>query len=163
MPRNGEGAWKYEFFFILIAFFISILCCVIKWLIFSSDVNITNFHTSWGDGLAFCAILHRFHPDRIPWASLTKVWWSVIIMVLYSKYDIQDNPAKNMELAFSVAESVGIPRLLDVEVHCASFIRTPVLPHSISSCRTCWFLSQSNSVWWPISVSTSIISTTTCR
>eukprot|EP01114_Cavostelium_apophysatum_P005336 TRINITY_DN1618_c0_g1_i2.p1 TRINITY_DN1618_c0_g1~~TRINITY_DN1618_c0_g1_i2.p1 ORF type:complete len:748 (+),score=193.07 TRINITY_DN1618_c0_g1_i2:95-2338(+) len=63
-----------------------------------NGVNVTNFHTSWADGLAFCALIHHFRPELIPFKELKA-----------------ENKAHNLGLAFKVAESIGIPALLDVE------------------------------------------------
>jgi len=36
-------------------------------------VAVENFSTSWGDGLAFCALVHRFFPHDINYKEMTKL------------------------------------------------------------------------------------------
>ncbi|XP_055328423.1 cytospin-A-like [Paramacrobiotus metropolitanus] len=62
-----------------------------------SGIDITNFSSSWNDGLAFCALLHSYLPDRIP----------------YKELDSKDK-RRNFSLAFGAAKSVGIPQKLDI-------------------------------------------------
>ncbi|KAM6434093.1 EH domain-binding protein 1 isoform 2-T2 [Rhynochetos jubatus] len=59
-------------------------------------VKITNFTTSWRNGLSFCAILHRFRPDLIDYKSL-------------NPQDIKENNKK----AYDGFASLGISRLLE--------------------------------------------------
>ena len=63
------------------------------------NVNVQNFHLSWRDGLAFCALIHRHRPDLLDYSKLSK-----------------DNPLDNLNLAFDIAEKyLDIPRMLDAE------------------------------------------------
>nr|XP_020450670.1 smoothelin-like protein 2 [Monopterus albus] len=53
-------------------------------------VNIENFSSSWSDGLAFCALIHRFFPDAFDYSSLKS-----------------EEREKNFTLAFQMAESLA--------------------------------------------------------
>ncbi|XP_037615260.1 uncharacterized protein ehbp1l1a isoform X4 [Sebastes umbrosus] len=59
-------------------------------------VKITNFSTSWRNGLAFCAILHHFQPEKINFEML-------------DPYDIKHNNKK----AFDGFADLGISRLME--------------------------------------------------
>ncbi|XP_053501364.1 uncharacterized protein ehbp1l1b isoform X2 [Ictalurus furcatus] len=59
-------------------------------------VKVTNFSTSWRNGLAFCAILHHFHPDKID----------------FNVLEPQDIKLNNKR-AFDGFSELGISRLLD--------------------------------------------------
>ncbi|CAL1616465.1 unnamed protein product [Knipowitschia caucasica] len=61
------------------------------------NIDITNFSSSWNDGLAFCAVLHTYLPAHIPYQELSG----------------QDK-RRNFTLAFQAAESVGIKCTLDL-------------------------------------------------
>uniref|UniRef100_A0A9J8D6D3 Actinin alpha 2 n=1 Tax=Cyprinus carpio carpio TaxID=630221 RepID=A0A9J8D6D3_CYPCA len=69
------------------------------------NVNVQNFHCSWKDGLAFCALIHRHRPDLIDYAKLKK-----------------DDHLGNLSLALEIAEKhLDIPKMLDPE----DIINTP--------------------------------------
>uniref|UniRef100_A0A1A9URJ1 Spectrin beta chain n=1 Tax=Glossina austeni TaxID=7395 RepID=A0A1A9URJ1_GLOAU len=63
------------------------------------NVNVRNFTTSWRDGLAFNAIIHKHRPDLVQFEKLSKA-----------------NPIYNLNNAFDVAEDkLGLAKLLDAE------------------------------------------------
>ncbi|XP_074528067.1 cytospin-B isoform X2 [Halichoeres trimaculatus] len=62
------------------------------------NIDVTNFSSSWSDGLAFCALLHTYLPAHIPYLEL-----------------ISQDKVRNLTLAFQAAESVGIKASLDME------------------------------------------------
>ncbi|XP_047184397.1 cytospin-A-like isoform X3 [Scophthalmus maximus] len=55
------------------------------------NIEITNFSSSWEDGLAFCAVYHTYLPTHIPYDSLNP-----------------DDKRENLQLAFKTGENVGI-------------------------------------------------------
>ncbi|KAM4723448.1 CD109 antigen [Anableps anableps] len=55
------------------------------------NIDITNFSSSWADGLAFCAVYHTYLPSYIPYSSLSP-----------------ENKRENLSLAFKTGETVGI-------------------------------------------------------
>ncbi|XP_059484523.1 spectrin beta chain isoform X2 [Neocloeon triangulifer] len=63
------------------------------------NVNVRNFTTSWRDGLAFNALIHKHRPDLIQFDKLSK-----------------SNAMHNLNNAFNVAEDkLGLAKLLDAE------------------------------------------------
>lgn len=64
-----------------------------------SNINVTNFSSSWSDGLAFCALIHYYYPEAFD----------------YDRLEAK-NRRSNFELAFKTAEDYAdICPLLDVE------------------------------------------------
>ncbi|XP_037036628.1 cytospin-A-like isoform X2 [Bradysia coprophila] len=61
------------------------------------NIDITNFSSSWNDGLALCAILHSYLPDSVPYDTLGPC-----------------DKRRNFSIAFSAAESVGIQTSLNI-------------------------------------------------
>ncbi|XP_026068111.1 cytospin-B isoform X1 [Carassius auratus] len=62
------------------------------------NIDVTNFSSSWSDGLAFCALLHTYLPAHIPYQEL-----------------ISHDKGRNLTLAFQAAESIGIKPSLDID------------------------------------------------
>lgn len=64
-----------------------------------NNVNIRNFTSSWKDGLAFSALLHKHRPEVIDYITMTKA-----------------NPVENLNSAFDIAErEFGVPQFLEAK------------------------------------------------
>ena len=61
------------------------------------EVDITNFSSSWNDGMAFCALLHTYIPEKISYSTLKAC-----------------EKRRNFTIAFNAAESVGIGSMLNL-------------------------------------------------
>ncbi|XP_062392300.1 smoothelin-like protein 2 [Sardina pilchardus] len=62
-------------------------------------IDMQNFSNSWSDGMAFCALVHSFFPTEFEYESLSP-----------------NNPRKNLQLAFSLAEKLAdCWRLIEVD------------------------------------------------
>ncbi|XP_042245904.1 cytospin-A-like [Thunnus maccoyii] len=62
------------------------------------NIEITNFSSSWEDGLAFCAVYHTYLPTHIPYNSLDPA-----------------DKKENLDLAFKTGEDVGISATLTAD------------------------------------------------
>ena len=66
----------------------------------SYEIKVNNFTSSWSDGTAFCAILHRHLPDAFD----------------YTTQVDRAKPLANLQLAFDIAQDLlGVEKLLDPE------------------------------------------------
>lgn len=64
------------------------------------EIEVTNFTSSWSDGKAFCAILHRHRPDTLD----------------YTTQVDEARHLENLQLAFDTAyDQLGVEKLLDPE------------------------------------------------
>ncbi|CAH0713541.1 unnamed protein product, partial [Brenthis ino] len=63
-----------------------------------NNIDITNFSSSWNDGMALCALLHSYLGEaRVPYASLAP-----------------HDKRTNFSVAFAAAEAVGVPTTLNI-------------------------------------------------
>ncbi|KAK4474396.1 hypothetical protein MN116_001555 [Schistosoma mekongi] len=66
-------------------------------------VEVTNFSSSWNNGLALCALMHTYVPAKIPWNDLI------------TSNGLPVDKRRCFEIAFKVAENEGIPTTLQLQ------------------------------------------------
>lgn len=59
-------SWVFQFNPLVLLCYRNRLC-----LFPAQNIDITNFSSSWADGLAFCAVYHTYLPSHIPYGTLT--------------------------------------------------------------------------------------------
>ena len=75
-------------------------------------VKVENFTSSWRDGLAFNAIIHRNRPDLVDWKKIDR-----------------RQVRERIDLAFHVMErEYGVTRLLDPEGKLTPFFKSRAVP-----------------------------------
>lgn len=86
---------------------------------FLQNIDITNFSSSWADGLAFCAVYHTYLPSHIPFSTLSpenKVDEHQSARVPDKKKTKNSSAfclqKENLSLAFKTGEGVGITQSL---------------------------------------------------
>ena len=80
-------------------------------------VEVTNFSGSFADGLAFCAMMHRVFPGRIPWSELsatTRERNFTLAFKVCASLVCCFHPLSHFSY-MQVAEEAGVESLLDVE------------------------------------------------
>lgn len=125
-------------------------CVTPDLIVFWQNVDITNFSSSWNDGLAFCALLHSYVPEKIPFTELdtedkvgchyiNNSWSSSIQVVHIIKY------TETLCCVLCVDKIMFL--LTEKELH-----------PSFWGCWECWHLliHTGMEVWWKISLSLSL-------
>ena len=83
---------------------------------YAPEVNVSNFSSSWKDGLAFCALLHHYHPELVNWEKVEKE------LFLFNSNPLKlvhSSARERLRFAFDGFErEFGIAKLLDPEDVC---------------------------------------------